>query len=1608
VAAANSDKATVVVAGEDVLVPGLNTVTITVTAESGASASYTFTVDVGLSGDNSLDAITVNGKEVAVSEVLTVSFDTTSVVVLATANDASATVTIAGADNLTPGDNTVTVTITAANGDQENYTFVVRVPTPSTNANLSYFNVNGVDALEDQSIDVATDVTEAEIIAQTEEANASFEVTSSTALSVGANTITVVVTAQDGTTTRTYSVTVNRAAPLSGDTSLDTVTVDGTTIEVGDTVDVAFGTSSVTVIATPTNENATALVSGNSDLKTGDNFVTIVVTAENGTTAEFTFTVKVAQSNDNTLTGITVNGSSISLEDLTFTVPSGTTSVVVAATPNDVEASYAVTGQDELEYGPNTVTITVTAANGATRDYEVVVTRTPLSGNNNVGLITVNGNTVVVDGTFTVDNGTTSVEVLATAEDTDASVEVSDSSALVTGNNVITITVTAANGAEATYEITVFVKSLSNDTSLKVFTADGTEVDGEEFSLVLDGTKDFVAVVAQANDANAVVAIEGTTNLTFGENDVLVTVTAEDGTVATYTFVVVYPNIGDTSLKTFTVNGTSVDDGDRVEFEYGVTDVEVIVETTDPDATADISGAEGLVPGENELLVTVTAKDGETIQEYLVIVFVAFNTDSTLATFQVNGEDVVDEAVVTLPAYTTEVEVTADPTDPEATVEINGATELNVGENLLIVTVTAADGVNATDYVITLIVPLGNNVELTTFTVAGIDVADGDTLDLEPYTFNPEIVIEPTDPDATFVLTGGTDLVVGLNTITLVVTAADATTTATYTVTLNLLLGNNVELSSLQINGTDAFDGDNIVVDYGTTEVDIAVVTVDADATVEIVGGTDLQPGENTVTVNVTAADGETTAAYTVTVTVALNNDASLAVFAVNGNDVVDGETIELEYGVTSVEVVADPTDPDATVEISGNTDLVSGENTLTVTVTAADGETVVEYLVTLLVALNSDTSLAVFQVNGVDVVDGGSVDLPAYTTDAEVTVETTDGDATVEIEGGSELTSGENTLTVTVTAADQETVTVYTVTLVVALGNDVTYTSFQVNGEDVEDGGSITVTAALTSVEVLLELTDPDATFEVSGSDNIVIGTNLITVVVTAADGSATATYTVTVVVLSNDTSLAEFTVDGSPVDDGDYFELPLGTTSVEIVVVANDEGATFEIDGGQDLQPGENTLTVTVTAADGETTKEYVVNLFVLLSDDTSLASFKVNGVDVEDGSDVELPPYTTDVEVEVEATNADAQVDIVGADSLQAGENRLEVTVTAADGETVQVYVVSIYVLLSTEVGVSEIIVNGESVQSGEVVLSLDLELTEVDVEVITVDENAVVEISGNTELVKGDNLITILVTAQSGDVGEYSVTFRLGGLPGNPKLKSLIVAGNTIDLTVAEPAITVPAGTKSVAVIPTAEEEAASIRVTGNSNLVAGENTVTVKVTATDGKTTREYLVKVNVLELSSNTNVSSIKVNGVAVLDGGSVTLVAGAKFAEVVAVAEDDSATITYSGTKNLVAGNNTATVTVRAASGASATYNLVLVVPSLSNDTTLKVLSIEGFNMLNKTRLSVPAGTTKLRITAQANSAGASVSIAGRDIKAGVNFVVITVTAADGTVATYTVRVKA
>jgi hypothetical protein len=565
----------------------------------------------------------------------------------------------------------------------------------------------------------------------------------------------------------------------------------------------------------------------------------------------------------------------------------------------------------------------------------------------------------------------------------------------------------------------------------------------------------------------------------------------------------------------------------------------------------------------------------------------------------------------------------------------------------------------------------------------------------------------------------------------------------------------------------------------------------------------------------------------------------------------------------------------------------------------------------------------------------------------------------------------------------------------------------FTVNGEPVVDGQVVVLDGAADFVTVVAAVSDVNAVAEVSGSTGLQFGLNTVSVKVTAESG-ATFVHEIQVFYPDvADVTLKTFTVNGSDVADGDAVELETGTTSVDVVAEST-YGGEVAIEGGTDLQPGENSLVVTVTSLDGNNTAEYTVTLNVLLSTDTSLATFTINGADVADGDALEFPPYTPSVEVVAVATYEGATVDIAGGDALETGDNEVVVTVTAADGTTVQTYTVTITVLVSTDTRIASILVDGDEAAPNDVILAKDITVTEVSVEVTTVDENSQVEITGNTDLVLGDNVITIAVTAPSGDSTEYTLVYRLGGLAGNAKLKSLLVGTQVIDLAASSSTVELKAGSKSVPVFAATEDQNATVKVTGNKALTAGNNTVLVTVTAADGTTVREYSVTVFVLALSSNKNLGSLRINGSLVTVGSTVELPAGTGYAEVVAVPEDAAASASYTGNKNLVPGTNTVTVTVTAANGDQASYAVTLNVLRLSSDTSLKSFVIEGFSVLGKSKLSVLPGTRKLHVSAVANDAGASVTIIGRDIVAGVNDVQVRVTAADGTSQTYLVKVRA
>ncbi|MFD0676047.1 MULTISPECIES: cadherin-like beta sandwich domain-containing protein [unclassified Paenibacillus] len=130
------------------------------------------------------------------------------------------------------------------------------------------------------------------------------------------------------------------------------------------------------------------------------------------------------------------------------------------------------------------------------------------------------------------------------------------------------------------------------------------------------------------------------------------------------------------------------------------------------------------------------------------------------------------------------------------------------------------------------------------------------------------------DPNASVAVTGGSSLIVGDNTVKVTVTAQD-NTTKVYTITVNRVaaaLSSNADLSDLKVDNTavSGFSANNlnytVNVPNSKTVVSVTYATYDPNASVAVIGGSNLIIGDNTVTVTVTAQDVTTKKIYTITV----------------------------------------------------------------------------------------------------------------------------------------------------------------------------------------------------------------------------------------------------------------------------------------------------------------------------------------------------------------------------------------------------------------------------------------------------------------------------------------------------------------------------------------------------------------------------------------------------------------------------------------------------------------------------------------------------------------------------------------------------------------------
>lgn len=273
--------------------------------------------------------------------------------------------------------------------------------------------------------------------------------------------------------------------------------------------------------------------------------------------------------------------------------------------------------------------------------------------------LTVSGNATLQEDTVSLDNGpasvdlkvngTGSIKVVATSVE-----EMQDSETGTPYSTGGTITVEGTSDSDSSNDTTTEQESSNaNLSNLGIRPNDfsGFKPGTTTYNVTVPEDVESVEVYATAQDSAATVSGTGSQTLAYGENTLSVVVTAEDGTIKTYTINVTREGeetneTDETEGETEIINGLSnITIGDlelspafkKDVYEYTVqyigenTSLDIQAVPTDPDYTVEILGNEDLKEGENIITILVADGEGNNVATYQLTVNKSLVDEEALA-----------------------------------------------------------------------------------------------------------------------------------------------------------------------------------------------------------------------------------------------------------------------------------------------------------------------------------------------------------------------------------------------------------------------------------------------------------------------------------------------------------------------------------------------------------------------------------------------------------------------------------------------------------------------------------------------------------------------------------------------------------------------------------------------------------------------------------------------------------------------------------------------------------------------------------------------------------------------------------------------------------------
>lgn len=1064
-----------------------------------------------------------------------INYEYTSLDLTAIPEDQDAIVNIIGADNLTVGDNLVYIKVTSSDLTQtRTYTITVtRDGNPSND--LEQIIVNGSvvnaemepsfpqDNVVDYKYSIRNDYTQVNLDAVAESERAIVTGTGVISLDEGDNITPITVVSESGDV-KIYNINLYRKhsnylrtiTTSEGDIDGFIKTESDYSISVGNYV------KSITILGIAEDSNATVGGNGTYTIRPGDNHIVVSVVSVDGELRNYNITVNREVSSNNYLSKLIVAEGTMSpafdRETTEYTVDVIDTVNVLSLdyATEDPDASTTVLGNN-LTYGDGDVTIRVKATDGSTRDYVIHVKKHPRSYFANLlrdlsvdkGTLSPSFEPYINNYTVNVTNDVTEITISAVRESEDIRMTGTGTKQLEMGENVFPIVLTDNEGNENIYKVTVFRAEVPDPRLAKMSFNNGTvspTFNKNYFKYKVTTTTDVDALEVNEiktveSTASCVITLSGTVSFCSDMKTIPITdnteftirVTASDGrSTRTYRVNVVRNKSSNNKLAVLESNvGTLLPEFDPDTNNYVLNidrDVQSVqLSGSAQSARASISGM-GVVriqSDEQVANITVTAENGSK-NVYSVLIQRGKDNDSTLSDLRVKGETLspsfnpaTTEYTVAVPYETEQVVVEADAAKPTSIVSGTGTKNLNEGDNLVTVTVTAEDG-SHTDYEVTI-------------HRASIDSAEISDLWIEEGELSPTFVALTTN--------------------------------------YNTVIPN--EFDHITIHGKLSSGG-------ATFEVDEDGTYTVGDNTVIVSGNHDLHIGTNIVTVEVRSPQGKS---KTYRITVNKSNETynllkSLEVK--NGNTVLtltpsfteEGiyyELPDVDNSVTSLTVTAQPKDATATIagvsfdmtdmsggsisageKATGTASLEPGENFIVLKSTSSiDIARTVRIRVVRIEKTNN--KLASLTVNPGILVPGFTADRTSYAVSlnnnqTSITVNATAADNTATVSGTgtfSNLPVGRTDIPITVTSQSGDTNT-YTVSVTRAANDDLTITNItpsdgEMNPDDVFTGNSYELAVEPGVNVVSFDITFKEPTTIATGNRNVVLTSDDQTITVTA-----------------------------------------------------------------------------------------------------------------------------------------------------------------------------------------------------------------------------------------------------------------------------------------------------------------------------------------------------------------------------------------------------------------------------------------------------------------------------------------------------------------------------